>query len=120
MLSSILAGTPGAALGIVLAQATGSNDPSPLDFTTYGISGAVIAALMFGWLWPKPAVSRLLEDLASERARGDSLSALIRDDVVPALRDVAKATGSGGPLEKIAGMVERIDRRLEAQQGPPS
>jgi hypothetical protein len=96
---------------VVLAEATPG--PTPLDFTSYGISGAVIAATIFGWLWPKPAVDRLIASEKAANDRADALASTIRDDVVPILRDVAKATGTGGPLERIAGKVESIERRLD-------
>lgn len=99
--------------GVVLAQAGGSGDPSPLDFTTYGISGAVIAAILLGWLWPKKAVDRLIESEARAVARAESLESTLKDDVVPILRDVAKATGAGGPLEKIATKVDGLERAVD-------
>lgn len=106
----IAVGVPGFALGVLLAA--GSTDPTPLDFTTYGISGAVIAALIFGWLWPKPGVDALRESARAANERADALGELVREDVLPVLRDVAHSTGPDGPLARIATTVERIDREL--------
>lgn len=96
---------------------------TPLDFATYGISGAVIAALLLGWIWPKPAVDRILEGEARAIARAESLEATVKDQVVPILSEVARATGQGGPLERIAAKVEEIERSLDVlsrQRGPSS
>lgn len=112
----LYAAIPGALLGLVTAAQGG--DPSPLDFTTYGISGAVIAALVFGWLWPKPAVEKILASEARAQARAEALEATLKDEIVPVLRDVAKATGSGGPLERIAEKVDRIERRIDELRRP--
>lgn len=103
-------GAPGMVLGILLAA--GQTDPTPLDFTTYGISGAVIAALIFGWLWPKPGVDALRESARVANERADALASTIREDVLPVLREVAHATGPDGPLARIATIVERIEREL--------
>jgi hypothetical protein len=49
----------------------GQQPPSPIEFVQFGVLGAVIFALIMGWLWAKPAVDRLLADkdrLIAERA----------------------------------------------------
>lgn len=35
---------------------------SPVEWLQYGALGAVIVALLLGWLWAKPAVDRILRD----------------------------------------------------------
>ena len=97
----------------LLAEAT-----SPLDFASYGISGLVIAALLLGWIWPKPAVDRILESEARAIARADALEQTVKDQVVPILSEVARATGQGGPLERISGRVDSIERSLDRMARP--
>lgn len=96
---------------------------TPLDFASYGISGVVIGALLLGWIWPKPAVDRILEGEARAIARAETLEATVKDQVVPILSEVARATGQGGPLERVAAKVEGIERTLDLlsrRQGPSS
>lgn len=109
----VLGAVAGTTAGLLAAE-----QPTPLDFTTYGISGAVIAAIILGWLWPKPAVDRILASEARAIARAETLETTLKDDVVPILREVARATGPGSPLEKIADKVEKIERRLDTLGSP--
>lgn len=41
----------------------------PVEWIQYGALGMVVVGLLTGWLWPKPAVERLLAE--NERLRND-------------------------------------------------
>lgn len=103
------------ALGLLVVIAaedpTGGTLPS---FASAGIAGALVVAILLGFLWPKPAVDKIVASEARAIARGDALELVLKEGILPVLRDVAKATGQGGPLEKISEKVDRIERRLDS------
>lgn len=63
-------------------QSTGSE---PVEWLQYGALGLVIVALLLGWLWPKPAVDRMLREIDRHHdEQGKQIEALIAE--VHALR----------------------------------
>jgi hypothetical protein len=46
----------------LVGQEAGPDVDVVAQWLQYGASGAVVVALLLGWLWAKPAVDRLLKD----------------------------------------------------------
>lgn len=57
------------------------------DWAGAGVAGLVVVALLFGWLWAKPAVDHLLTDLDVSRKELSELNKFVREVVVPALSE---------------------------------
>lgn len=77
-------------------------DPTqPFDLTTllnYGALGLIVLALLFGYLWSKPSVDDLKEQLRkTEKQRDDSVE-LWNTTVIPLLQDFNEATKSLIPI----------------------
>jgi hypothetical protein len=53
----------------------------------YGVPGLVIAALLTGLLWAKPAVERLLRDKEKAEQQRDELLRVYEEKMLPALAD---------------------------------
>lgn len=64
--------------------------PPAAELIQYGALGVVLIGLLLGWLWPRPAVDRLLQDkdrviaerdrmIAEHTARIDTLAAEVRE-----------------------------------------
>lgn len=70
-------------MDLLFAQA--SSGSSPLDFVQYGVLGLIVLAFITGWIWPKPAVDKLMAQLAASEARADEFTVLFRDEVLPAI-----------------------------------
>lgn len=66
----------------MLAQ---TSDPSVLDWASYGALGLVVVGFISGFIWARPAVQKLIEDLDKARADLRRLEELDREVLLPAL-----------------------------------
>lgn len=55
------------------------------EFFQYGALGGVVVAFLLGWIWPKPAVDRLISDLERKEAQLDALVETYEARVIPVL-----------------------------------
>lgn len=73
----------------------------PIQYLGEFVFGVVVVLGLFGWIWFKPAVDRLLKDKDKVEAQRDSLIEVhenttlpvlkdVNDKVIPALQDLAK------------------------------
>lgn len=44
---------------VLLAQST---DTAPVEWLNFGTAGLVVVSFLLGWIWPKPAVDRLVKE----------------------------------------------------------
>lgn len=97
----------------MLAQAGGGGgsgtDPI-LTFLQYGVLGLVVVALLFGWLWAKPAVQQLLEDKKRAEEQRDEAYRQWETRVLPLLSQFADAA------EKQADAVRAVLQRVEDER----
>ena len=59
--------------------------PTALDWASYGALGFVVLGFISGWIWAKPAVQKLIEDLDKARADLRRIEELDREVLLPAL-----------------------------------
>lgn len=76
---------------------SGSTDIVSILFQ-YGIPGLVIAALLLGLLWAKPAVDRLITDKERAESQRDELLRVYEEKMLPALADSIVVTRDLRPL----------------------
>lgn len=92
----------------MIAQSTpsGSSD-SLFQLVQYGALGLVVVALLFGWLWAKPAVQQLIARAEKAEAQRDALISLYEQKVLPVLSEVVPAT------QKMVEVADEMMRRLD-------
>jgi hypothetical protein len=84
-------------------------DPITLfSWAQFGVTGLVIVAALFGWIWFKPAVERLLSDLDACSKKLDQRDEIIRTIIVPAV------TESNTLLKEVAEYMGILARRNAA------
>jgi hypothetical protein len=72
-------------LGLSVGQVTPAD---PLDLIQFGVLGAMLLLVIFGWLWSKPSVDRILEDKRRVEAQRDAMVEAYEKQVIPALTQV--------------------------------
>jgi hypothetical protein len=97
----------------VLAQ-TGETGNDPFDlFVKYGIAGFVIAALITGLLWAKPAVDGVIKRAERAEAQRDEMLKVWEEKILPALAD---STAVNKEMKPILMDVVRVLEQAKAQQ----
>ena len=89
----------------IVAAADGGLSAELAPYLNYGVLGAVFIAILFGWIWAKPAVDRLiaerdrliLEKQKAEDQRDAALS-IAQDQLVPLLTTFVSTTETLIPL----------------------
>lgn len=85
----------------ILAQ-TEQSSGGATDFVgflfQFGIPGMVIAALLVGLLWAKPAVDRLIRDKERAEEQRDELLRIYEEKMLPALTDSIVVTRDLKPV----------------------
>lgn len=101
---------------LVIAQAesgeSGSTDVIGMLFQ-YGVPGLVIAALLLGLLWAKPAVDRLITDKERAENQRDELLRVYEEKMLPALADSIVVTRDLKPiLQDVATVLAQVKGEL--------
>jgi hypothetical protein len=99
----------------ILAQDTSSQGTT--DFIgylfQYGIPGLVIAALLVGLLWAKPAVDRLIRDKEKAEAQRDDLLRMYEEKMLPALTDSIIITRDLKPvIQDVTNVLSQVKAEL--------
>lgn len=102
----------------VLAQSSSSGGSTDVIgyLLQYGIPGVVIAAMLIGWLWAKPAVDRLIRDKEKAESQRDDLLRIYEEKMLPALTDSIIVTRDLKPVIQdvttvLAQVKAELDRR---------
>jgi len=83
----------------------------------YGIPGLVIAALLLGLLWAKPAVDRLIVDKERAEKQRDELLRVYEEKMLPALADSIVVTRDLRPImQDVANTLALVKGELERGQ----
>lgn len=59
----------------------------PTELIQFGVLGVILALILFGWLWAKPSVDRLIADKERAETQRDALVDIYQGEVIPALKD---------------------------------
>jgi hypothetical protein len=68
----------------VISAAAAANEPL-FQWIQFGVTGLVILGFLTGYIWPRPAVTKLLEDNESLRHQRDELIKIHQGDTLPTL-----------------------------------
>lgn len=89
-------------LGLLAQSTTAEGGGSSTDVIgmlfQYGVPGLVIAALLLGLLWAKPAVDRLIVDKERAEKQRDELLRVYEEKMLPALADSIVVTRDLRPI----------------------
>jgi hypothetical protein len=79
----------------------------------YGIPGIVIAAMLLGLLWAKPAVDRLIRDKEKAEAQRDDLLRVYEEKMLPALTDSIVVTRDLKPvIQDVTSILAQVKGEL--------
>lgn len=99
-------------LAQVDAEGGGSTDIIGILFQ-YGVPGLVIAALLLGLLWAKPAVDRLITDKERAEHQRDELLRIYEEKMLPALADSIVVTRDLKPImQDVANTLAQVKGEL--------
>lgn len=77
-----------------VAQAAPNTGPDLVaQWLQYGVLGAVLLALVLGWLWAKPAVDRIIKENEKLRDRLDKCEEERRQELRELRREVERLMG---------------------------
>ncbi len=99
-----------------------TDNTSSTDFIGYlfqfGIPGLVIAALLVGLLWAKPAVDRLIRDKEKAEAQRDELLRIYEEKMLPALADSIVITRDLKPvIQEVTTVLSQVKDELHRSHG---
>lgn len=103
----------------ILAQSdpvgtAGGTDPLSL-FLQYGLPGLVIAALIMGWLWAKPAVDTIKQRAERAETQRDELVKVYEDKILPALTENVQVNREMKPI--LLDVVRTLEQVKEHHRG---
>lgn len=106
----------------IIAAAESVREAEPTDivslFVQYGIPGLVIAALLVGWLWAKPAVDRLLSDKEKAELQRDELLRIYEEKMLPALTDSISVTRDLKPvMQEVSTLLAQVKSEMQRREG---
>lgn len=97
----------------LLAQTSSSGGGNDVfQFLQYGALGAIVLALLFGFLWPKPAVDGIKEDKRIAEQQRNEMVRVYQDEFLPALNQIAALSSSLLDLDAIKPVLDRLMREL--------
>lgn len=99
----------------ILAQDAAANESTDLVgfLLRYGIAGFVIAALLLGLLWAKPAVDRLIRDKEKAESQRDELLRVYEEKMLPALTDSIVVTRDLKPvIQEMTTVLAQVKNEL--------
>lgn len=109
----------------------------PTSLANFGVLGILVVALIFGWLWVKPSVDKLVEErdrLLGERDRAleqrDAMATVLQDKLLPVVGDFISTTRTLIPILQqvqqlqqmipvLNELIRRIDDYPPQEQAPP-
>lgn len=69
-----------------------------ITFVQFGVLGLVLLAILFGWLWARPAVEQLLEDKKRAEEQRDEAVSIAQERIVPLLTEFTSTTQALIPI----------------------
>lgn len=95
--------------------------PSDLaPYLNYGVLGVVVLGIFLGWIWPKPAVEkiiqerdRLIEQVNKLETERDAAVKIAQDQIIPLLTTFVQTTNILIPL--LQDMVRETEREKRRQ-----
>lgn len=103
---------------LLLAQEVAASGSDPLSlFLQYGLPGLVIAALIMGWLWAKPAVDNIKDRAERAEAQRDELVKIYEDKILPALTENVQINREMKPV--LLDVVKTLEHVKELQNRGP-
>lgn len=103
----------------IIAQADSSGDSTDIVgyLLQYGIPGVVIAAMLIGWLWAKPAVDRLIKDKEKAESQRDDLLRVYEEKMLPALTDSIIVTRDLKPvIQEVTNILSKVRDELDRRR----
>lgn len=99
----------------------GESVPSDLaPYLNYGVLGVVVLGIFLGWIWPKPAVEkiiqerdRLIEQVNKLETERDAAVKIAQDQIIPLLTTFVQTTNILIPL--LQDMVRETEREKRRQ-----
>lgn len=102
----------------ILAQEAAASGSDPLSlFLQYGLPGLVIAALILGWLWAKPAVDTIKQRADRAEQQRDELVRVYEDKILPALTENVQVNRELKPI--LLDVVRTLEQVKEQQKRGP-
>lgn len=102
---------------LLLGQETPSGtDPVSL-FISYGIPGLVLASIILGWLWAKPAVDTIIKRAERAESQRDDLLKVYEEKIIPALTETAQVNREMKPvLLEVVRVLEQVKNQPVRRQ----
>lgn len=102
---------------IILQQTSGGGgDPISLFFQ-YGVAGLVIAALLLGLLWAKPAVDDLKDRARRAEAQRDELLKVYEEKIIPKMAATDEVLNGMKPvLSDVVRTMEAVKATMEGRR----
>lgn len=100
---------------IVQAEPSGGDNTDFIGYLfQYGIPGLVIAALLVGLIWAKPAVDRLIRDKEKAEAQRDDLLRVYEEKMLPALTDSIAVTRDLKPvIQEVTTVLVKVKDEMD-------
>lgn len=78
-----------------------ATDGTPFDLVQFGVLGIILMLVLFGFLWAKPSVDRIIKDKERAEAQRDAMIETYEEKIIPLLADLnlrlLEITGSKPP-----------------------
>jgi hypothetical protein len=110
---------------ILAARAVLAAEVPGLDILGGSVIGIILLLSLFGYIWFKPSIDRLIADKEKAETQRDALVAVYETQVIPVLSDVqhkvlpaltelrASQAEATAVSARLAAALERVERELE-------